>query len=142
MADHPALFTVEESFEHIKDKKPIKNLLLQEKNNGRKILVIMSGEQRLDIKLIARTFDTKKLQFADPETLKKTLGVTPGAVSVFGLLYDGSAGVEVAIDESLMLETELGFHPNENTATLFIPSTALEQVVKFTKHKYELIKMH
>jgi Ala-tRNA(Pro) deacylase len=136
------VFTVAESMQHIEGKTPIKNLLLQEKNNGRKILVIMAGDARLDTKLIAAKLETKKLQFAAPETLQQTLGVTPGAVSIFGLLNDGSMGVEVVIDEILLKQEELGFHPNDNTATLFIPGAALKTIVQRTGHKYELLKLY
>jgi len=139
---HPAVYTVAESMQYIKGKTPIKNLLLQEKNNGRKILVIMAGNERLDTKLIASKLGTKKLQFAGPETLEHTLGVAPGAVSVFGLLYDGSANVEVVIDNQLLKEKELGFHPNDNIATLFIPGAALVQIIQRTGHKYEALKLY
>lgn len=96
--DHPPVFTVAESIMHIEDKKPIKNLLMQEKNNGRKILVIMFGDQMLDTKALAQQLGTKKLSFADPRVLMDTFGVAPGAVSVFGLLHPGSTDVEVVID--------------------------------------------
>lgn len=134
--DHPAVFTVEESKQHVKDKVPIKNLLLQEKGNGRKYLVIMQGDTRLDMKELTARLGTKKLQFASADTLQATLGVTPGAVSVFGLLHDGSKDVEVIIDESLPQQTELGFHPNVNTATIFMPGSALLEIIKSTDHKY------
>lgn len=138
--DHPAVFTVAESMKHIEGKTPIKNLLLQEKNHGRKILVIMNGEDRVDMRLVALTLGSKKLQFADSDTLKQTLGVTPGAVSVFGLLFDGSKDVEVVIEERLLEEPELGFHPNENTSTIFIPGSALEQIIKRTDHRYKVVQ--
>ncbi|MBI2798272.1 hypothetical protein HYX70_03170 [Candidatus Saccharibacteria bacterium] len=66
--DHPAVFTVAESMRHIKDKTPVKNLLLKEKGSDRKLLVIMSGEQRLDMKALAAEIDTKNctLQTSPP----------------------------------------------------------------------------
>jgi Ala-tRNA(Pro) deacylase len=139
--DHPAVFTVAESRQHIEGHRPIKNLLLQE-SGGRKILVLMAGDERLDTKLIASELGTRKLHFADAQTLERTLGVTPGAVSVFGLLYDGSSEVEVVVDEQLLAEPELGFHPNDNTATLFIRSSALEQIIRRTGHKYVVTKFY
>ena len=138
--DHPAVFTVAESTKLIDGKRPIKNLLVQEKGGGRRILVIMAGEDRLDTKLIASSLGTKKVHFADPETLKSSLGVAPGAVSVFGLLYEGSKDVEVVIDEKLLGEPELGFHPNDNTATLFIPGESLSRIIEKTGHKLTKLK--
>lgn len=134
--DHPAVFTVAESMKIIEGKKPIKNLLLQEKGNGRKVLVIMAGEDRLDAKVVASKLAMKKLQFANPEVLLATLGVKPGAVSVFGLLSPGSQGIEVVVDEKLLKEPELGFHPNDNTATIFIPGQNLAAIIEATGHKF------
>jgi Ala-tRNA(Pro) deacylase len=136
--DHPAVFTVAESLEHIEGKRPIKNLLLQEKGNGRKILIIMDGGTRLDTKLIEQKLDAKKLQFAKPEVLEQTFGVAPGAVSVFGLLHVGATDVEVVVDQSLLSEPELGFHPNDNTATIFLPGSSLEKILKATAREYSL----
>ncbi len=134
--DHTAVFTVAEAGKVIEGKRPIKNLLLQEKGNGRKILIIIDGNKRLDAKRIAQELSSKKLRFATPAVLEQTLGVTPGAVSVFGLLHPGSEGVKVVIDQSLLNEPELGFHPNDNTATIFLPSFSLEKILKAIGHTF------
>ena len=138
---HPAVFTVAESEQHIKDKRPIKNLLLQEKGDGRKILVIMDGKARLDLKHITQKLETRKLRFASLEVLMQTLGVTPGSVSAFSLMHEGAADVEVVLDESLLAEKELGFHPNENTSTIFIPGDALVAIVTHTGHEPHILSL-
>jgi Ala-tRNA(Pro) deacylase len=135
VVEHPAVFTVAESMEVVKEKRPIKNLLLQEKGDGRKFLVVMDGNTRLDPKDLAQKLDAKKLSFAKPEVLLQTLGVTPGSVSPFGLLLDSSKGIEVVIDEVLLAEKELGFHPNDNTATFFIPGESLAKLVEHSGHQ-------
>ncbi len=140
--DHPAVFTVAESVQLIKGKKPIKNLLLKEKGGDRKVLVIMAGDQKLDTKMVAQKLNSRKLHFADSETLLATLGVSPGAVSVFGLLNKGAMGVEVVLDKRLLDEKELGFHPNENTATIFIPSSALIDILKHTGNRYYTLQLY
>jgi Ala-tRNA(Pro) deacylase len=140
--EHPAVFTVEESMKHIEDKIPIKNLLLTDKDHQSAILVIMSGAQRLDIKLVARLFETKKLSFADETVLKERLGVTPGSVSLFSLLHQGSDGIQIAIDKNLLKADELGFHPNDNTRTVYIPGNVIEQFVKHTGHKYKVVTLY
>lgn len=141
IVDHPAVFTVAESMEHIKDKRPIKNLLIKEKGVGRKFLVIMDGETRLDMKAIEKLQGTRKLSFTNAEMLEETLGVTPGSVSVFGLLNDEALSVEVIVDERLLAEKELGFHPNENTATIFMPGEAFKTIIEHTKHKLHIMRM-
>jgi Ala-tRNA(Pro) deacylase len=137
--EHPAVFTVAESMKHIEDKRPIKNILLQEKGEGQKILVILAGEKQVDARAIAAEFGTRKLRFAGPEVLEQTLGVKPGSVSIFGLLHPGAADVKVVIDKDLLAEPELGFHPNDNTATIFIPGSAVEHILRRTKHLYRAL---
>ena len=136
--EHPAVFTVADSRRHIADKRPIKNLLLQEHKEGRKVLVIMPGEEKLNTKLVANLLGCGKLRFASPDSLRESLGVKPGAVSIFGLLHPGSADVSVVIDEKLLHEEELGFHPNDNTSTIFIPGKDLERIVIATGHVYHV----
>jgi Ala-tRNA(Pro) deacylase len=139
---HPAVFTVAESLKYLEDKRPIKNLLLQEKGKGRKVLVIMGGDTRLDLKKIEQELGIRKLSFAKEDVLYETLGVMPGAVSIFGLLHDGSDGVEVILEENLLDEKELGFHPNTNTSTIFVPGTMLFKIVKHTGHKLHVLNLH
>jgi Ala-tRNA(Pro) deacylase len=140
--EHKAVFTVEEAMGEIADKRPIKNLLLKEDKGERLVLVIMDGEQKLDAKSLAKTLGIKKLQFAKPEVLKKTFGVEPGAVSLFGILHDTAKRVEVVVDETLVIEPEIGFHPNENTSTIFVPGIAIEKIIQKTGHSYRIMKLY
>lgn len=117
--DHDAVYTLEESLKLIEDKEPIKNLLLQDKS-GKYFLVIMSGRKRLDMKSLAIKLNSRELRFANAEKLKDCLGVEPGAVSLFGLMNDKENKVNLVIEGRLLNVDELGFHPNDNTATLFI----------------------
>ena len=48
------------------------------------------------------------------------LGLTPGSVSPFGLIHEGSQGVRVIVDEDLRSAARLIFHPNINTASVAI----------------------
>ncbi len=137
--DHPAVFTVAESMQHLSEKLPVKNLLLAEQKGGRKILVIMAGQDRLDIARLAQILATTKLQFASQAVLAETLGVTPGSVSLFCLLHDGSSPVEVAVDNRLLQAEEVGFHPNDNTSTIFIPGSAIATIVQATGHKMTVL---
>lgn len=125
----------------ITDKRPIKNLLLKEDKGERLILVIMDGEQKLNTKILAKTLGIKKLQFAKPEVLKETFGVEPGAVSLFGILHPGAENIEVIVDKNIVKEPEIGFHPNENTSTIFIPGAAIEKILLRTGHRYQILEL-
>lgn len=136
---HAAVFTVAESLAHLEDKQPVKNLLLQEKGAGRKILVIMDGAVRLDVKQIAGLLQTRKLSFAPAEVLQQVLGVSPGLVSLFSLGNDITKQVEVVVDGRLLTAPEVGFHPNDNTATVFIPGSDIPQIIQQSGHQFTVL---
>jgi len=118
--EHEAVFTVAESVTHVHKSFPVKNLLLKEEKGDRCVLVVMKGDERLDTKKLAATLEMKKLQFAKPELLLEKLDVTPGSVSIFSMFSESAKEVHLVIDERLLNQAELGFHPNDNTKTYFI----------------------
>lgn len=142
IVEHPAVFTVADLDKLPENLKPIKNLLLQENDNGQKFLVVMAGDARLDLNLIRQKFNTKRLRFSDSDTLMSTFGVEPGAVSIFGLLHSGSADVKVIIDEEILKDEELGFHPNENTSTILFASKDLETILHRINRDYTVLKLY
>ena len=131
--DHPAVFTVSESMNQLEGKRPTKNLVLQDKT-GRCVMVVMDGITRLDAKKISAELGVKKLTFAKPEMLMETLGVTPGSVSIFGLLNDSAKEMDVVLDSNILGPDEIGFHPNDNTASILIPGNSLEKIVVACGH--------
>ncbi|MBL8159081.1 prolyl-tRNA synthetase associated domain-containing protein [Candidatus Saccharibacteria bacterium] len=140
--DHPAVFTVAESQAVLDEHLPVKNLLLCEQNGPRRILVVMAGERRLDLKALRGQLDSKKLQFAKPELLLASLGVTPGSVSLFSLLHEGAGEVELVVDERLVVhEGEVGFHPSDNTATIFFPAAKLRRVAEALRQRVRFISL-
>lgn len=115
---HPAVFTVEESKKikkHLPNVLHTKNLFLKDTNSNF-YLVSMLAEKRLDMKKLASFFDVKKLTFGSAEELKKHLNITPGSVSIFCMIYQVS--VKLILDEQVWKAEKVGFHPNDNKATL------------------------
>ena len=135
---HKAVFTVAES-ESIKKDIPglhTKNLFLKD-DSGFFYLVCMNAHKRLDIKALRKTLKVDKLHFASPEELKEHLHLTPGSVSIFGMIY--SSSVLLLIDKEVWQADIIGSHPNINTATLEITHKDLEKFVKSLKAKYQII---
>ena len=115
---HPAIFTVAEHKKLMKENPNYmhtKNLFLKDTNNDF-YLVSMFAEKRLDMKKLASFFDVKKLTFGSAEELKKYLNITPGSVSIFCMIYANL--VRLIIDEQVWKAKKVGFHPNDNKATL------------------------
>ena len=139
---HPAVFTVEESLKAEKQMPNVfhtKNLFLQD-NKKRFFLVCMHAHDRVDLKELKEKLDaTKKLSFSSPEDLKEHLNLTPGSVSLFGMIY--AKDVTLILDKKVWNAEKVGFHPNINTSTLELTHEDLEKFyssLKCEKHIMEI----
>ncbi|HVY01915.1 MAG TPA: YbaK/EbsC family protein [Candidatus Nanoarchaeia archaeon] len=114
---HKAVFTVAQSIaEGIKFSfAHTKNLFLTDKQ-GNFFLFCLQAEKRAPLKKVKSLFNVKELQFASPSDLKSELNLTPGSVSIFGLINNPS--VSLVLDQELYDAPGVGFHPNINTSTL------------------------
>jgi len=118
--DHPAVFHVGDEPPELVGFPMTKNLLLKDRTTGQVYMVVMEGEKRLDIGVLATQLNTTKnrLQFVKFDDVEATVGVPPGHVSIFNLLNDEAKNVQIVLDSALIGKTEIGFHPNVNTATI------------------------
>ena len=129
--EHPPIFTGEEASEHWKDVPGvgIKNLFLRNKKGNRHYLVILAVDKEADLRKLVKVIGDDRLSFGSPDRLMAHLGVTPGSVSVFGLIHDGSKDVQVIVDEDLKRADRLIFHPNDNRASVSIAFGDFERVL-------------
>jgi len=118
----------------------IKNLLLCDKT-GRTVLVIMKGDKRLDLKKMAEKVESGKLIFASREKLKELFEVEPGAVSLFGLVQKNAKCVEVVLDQEILNLGEIGFHPNDNTKSIFLAAKNVPKILDHLGNKYCLVDL-
>lgn len=130
--EHQPVFTTEEADKLIAGYAgtPTKTLLLNNSNKTEYYLVVMSDNTRLDLKKFQSTVQSTRLSMASPERLKLKLGVTPGSVSIFGLLNNIDHDVHVYFDKQIVSTETLVFHPNDNTQTWFIRT---DDILKFVQ---------
>lgn len=129
---HPPVYTVAEAQEQW-DGIPgahVKNLFLRNKKGNHHYLVIMAYDKPLDLKTLEGRLPASRLSFASERRLAEHLGVEPGSVSVFGILNDANAAVEVILDEELLEAGNINFHPNLNTATVTISTDDLRRFLE------------
>ena len=127
--EHPAIATAEEGEVHWAgiDAVHCKNLFLRNQKGTRHYLVILAATKRADLRAVADQIGDGKLSFASADRLMKYLGVTPGSVSPFGLIYDQNQHVRVYLDRELKQVPRISFHPNINTATLVLTFADFER---------------
>src|SRR5438552_12931117 len=85
---HPPVMTVEES-ERLVPRLPgakTKNLFLRDKKGERHLLVTVPHDLSVDLKALGTTLGVDRLGFASADRLMKYLGVSPGSVSLLGLV--------------------------------------------------------
>ena len=122
LEEHEAVFTIEAIIALGLNKRgmmPV-NLFLRDYKGKRHFLVIHDGEKHTDLTKLREQIGCTRLSFGSPERLMKHLGLTPGSVSPFGLINNANHDVELVIDESIRGCEKLGFHPNINTATVWV----------------------
>lgn len=139
--DHPPVYTTQEAA-HLVPPLPgakAKNLFLRDAHGRQHYLVVVPYAKRADLSQLARALGLRKLTFGSPEELQRLLGVTPGAVSVLGVVCDRDGAVRVVIDAALWQAESLQCHPLVNTATLSVPMPGLRQLLAATGHEPEVL---
>ena len=139
--EHPPVATVAEAERYWGDIDALhaKNLFLRDQKGLRHFLVVLAFARRADLRALGATFGAGKLGFASPERLQTYLGLTPGAVSPFGLINDPAHLVEVAIDEAIRDAARMAFHPNVNTATLVLSGGDFHRYLAAVGHEVHWI---
>lgn len=132
--EHPAVFTVEEAQQHAEGIEGLhcKNLFLRDQKGKKHFLVVAENVKPIQVKEVGRKLGAGNLSFASPERLLKHLGLTPGAVSPFGLINDLENKVVLVLDEEIKKSALLNFHPNDNTKTITLSYQDFEKFVKWT----------
>ena len=128
---HPAVYTIDglDALELPKKERIAKNLYLRDDKRRHYYLVVAEKVKRADLKALRRTSSSRPLSFASKVETEKLLGVSSGSVSPLGILNDEDRKTKVLIDD-FFLGGEIGVHPNENTATLWLKTEDLMEMIR------------
>lgn len=102
-----------------------KNLFLANSKRDRYYLLMLPGEKHLVTKDLAKKIGSTRLSFATPEKMAEYLDITPGSVSVLGLMNDHDNNVTLLVDEDIRKSEYFGCHPCINTSSLKIKTSDL-----------------
>ncbi|MDD6291003.1 MAG: YbaK/EbsC family protein, partial [Lachnospiraceae bacterium] len=69
-------------------------------------------------KVVSKQLGIARLSFAPEEYMEEFLDITPGSVSVMGLMNDEEHRVQLLMDRDLLEEEYIGCHPCINTSSL------------------------
>lgn len=118
--DHEHADTIEacEEVEKLLGCQICKNLLLTNRQQTQVYLLIMPGEKPFKTKILSKQIGSARLSFATPEQMLSLLDLTPGSVSILGLMNDREGQVKLLVDSDLKSPEFFGCHPCINTSSL------------------------
>ena len=83
----------------------------------------MPGHKNSRQKSLSKADRLRRLSFADDDHMKEYLKLTPGSVSVMGLVNDPEGHVKLLIDSDVLRDEYFGCHPCINTSSLKIKTS-------------------
>ncbi|MCR5089889.1 MAG: prolyl-tRNA synthetase associated domain-containing protein [Oscillospiraceae bacterium] len=143
-ADHEHADTIEacHAVEELLGCKICKNLLLTNRQMTDVYLLLTPGDKPFKTKYLSKQLGCARLSFASAEQMMETLGITPGSVSVLGLMNDRSGRVRLLIDRDLLRDEYLGCHPCMNTSSLKLRmEDVLNRVLPAVAHEYTAVEL-
>ena len=140
--DHPAALTMDDCRETdiVLGCEMCKNLFLSNRQKTEFYLLIMKGEKPFRTKDISHELGVSRLSFADGADMEKYLDITPGSVSILGLMNDRDCRVRLLVDSDLLADEYIGCHPCVNTSSLRIRREDIFSVfLPYTRHGYTTV---
>ena len=137
--EHEAVFTMEEmDAAGITQKGTVcKNMFMRDYKGKNHFLLTVPEEKHVDLRALAEYIGSSKLSFGSAERLDKYLGLTQGSVSPLGLLNNEDNSVVMIFVRDLVGNEEVGVHPNDNTATIWLKFSDLKKIIE--EHGNEIV---
>ena len=142
--DHEAAMTMEACAEidKVLDATICKNLLLCNRQCTEFYLLMLVGDKHFKTSVFSKQIGSSRLSFAAPEYMEQFLDITPGSVSVLGLMNDKDHRVRLVIDEDVAKGEYFGCHPCINTSSLRLKTSDLmEKIIPAMGHEPTIVKI-
>lgn len=142
--DHEAAMTMEACAEidRVLDATICKNLLLCNRQCTSFYLLMIPGNKVFKTSELSKQIGSSRLSFAAPEYMQQFLDITPGSVSVLGLMNDHENRVQLLIDTDVLKGEYFGCHPCINTSSLRIRMADLmEKIIPALGHEPRLVTL-
>ena len=136
--DHEAAMTMEACAEidKVLDATICKNLLLCNRQCTAFYLLMIVGEKHFKTSTFSKQIGSSRLSFAAPEYMEQFLDITPGSLSVLGLMNDREKHVQLLIDGDILKGEFFGCHPCINTSSLRLRTAdLLEKIIPAMGHE-------
>lgn len=143
--DHDAMPTIE-ACQDVDKRLGIdicKNLFLRNAQKTDFYLLLLPGNKKFRTAALSKQIGSARLSFAEPEFMEKYLDITPGSVSVLGLMNDTDSRVRLLIDRDVVENHEyFGCHPCINTSSLkFSTKDLMDKILPSIEHPCTIVDL-
>ena len=119
-----------------------KNLFLCNSQQTKFYLLMIREDKKFKTKDISKQINSARLSFAPAEKMQEYLDITPGAVSVMGLMNDKESQVQLLVDEEVLNSEYFGCHPCVNTTSLRVRTRDIfETFLQAVHHDYITVQL-
>ena len=142
--DHEAAMTMEAcaAIDEVLDATICKNLLLCNRQCTDFYLLMIPGSKTFKTSVLSKQIGSSRLSFASAEYMEQFLDITPGSVSVLGLMNDSDHRVELLIDEDVLKGEFIGCHPCINTSSLRLRTADLmDKIIPAMGHEPRIVNL-
>ena len=142
--DHEAAMTMEvcEEIDKALGATICKNLFLCNRQQTDFYLLMIRGDKQFKTKDISAQMGSSRLSFANAEHMEEFLDITPGSVSVLGLMNDTDKRVRLLIDSDVLTGEYIGCHPCINTSSLRIrTSDMVNKIIPAIGHEPTVVNI-
>ena len=142
--DHTPAMTMEVCQEIDKTLQAVicKNLFLCNRQETAFYLLMIPDTKVFHTKDLSAQIGSARLSFAKAEYMQQLLDITPGSVSVLGLMNDTAHKVQLLIDEDVLASEYVGCHPCINTSSLRLKTRDLvEKILPAMQHDFMKVKL-
>ncbi len=142
--DHEVAATVEDchNIDKILGIHICKNLFLCNAQKTDFYLLMMPRDKKFKTKELSSQIHSARLSFAGAEYMEEFLDITPGSVSVMGLMNDHEKRVRLLIDKDVLADEYVGCHPCVNTSSLKIKTKdILDKFLPYVEHDYTVVEL-
>ena len=142
--DHEAAMTMEAciAVDEALGTTMCKNLMLCNRQQTDFYLLLMPGGKPFKTSVLSKQIGSSRLSFASGEYMEEFLDITPGSLSVLGLMNDSGNRVRLLIDSDLLAGESIGVHPCINTSSLGIRTADLmEKLIPAMGHAPTMVTL-
>ena len=142
--DHEPAMTMEAcaAVDEVLDATICKNLLLCNRQCTDFYLLMIPGDKHFKTSVLSKEIGSSRLSFAAPEYMERFLDITPGSLSVLGLMNDKENHVRLLMDEDILERAYIGCHPCINTSSLRIATRDLmEKIIPALGHPPRMVTL-